>query len=80
MKWTTLLALTAPVAAKDVADGRCPFGPGQIKGAVDDSLDLRRIQGQWITMYDEKELANQYLCMGAKFLQFNDKDPQELSF
>lgn len=53
---TKLIILASAALAKEVEDGRCPFRPGQIKSEVDDSLDLSRIQGKWINMFDEKEL------------------------
>lgn len=45
-----------------------------------DNLDLTRIQGQWINYFDEKELKNKFLCMGAKLLIFDQDKPKELSF
>jgi hypothetical protein len=45
-----------------------------------DKLDLTKIQGQWINYFDEKELKNKFLCMGAKLLIFDEQKPQELSF
>jgi hypothetical protein len=45
-----------------------------------DQLDLTKIQGQWINYFDEKELKNRFLCMGAKLLIFDPAKPEELSF
>ena len=41
-----------------------------------------RLEGPWITTYDEKELTNQYLCMGVNFKQLKDgsTDAPQLAF
>ena len=41
---------------------------------------MKAIQGKWINLYDEKELKDQFLCMSAKLLQFDDNNEKELSF
>jgi hypothetical protein len=43
-------------------------------------IDMKAIQGKWINLYDEKELKDQFLCMSAKLLQFDDENDKELSF
>ena len=48
--------LASSALSKEVEDGRCPFRPGQINSSVSDDLDLTRIQGKWINIFDEKEL------------------------
>ena len=60
--------------AKEVADGRCPQFP---VSTVKDSLDIDKIQGEWIAYYDEKELTNQFLCMGIKLKKL---DANSVSF
>jgi hypothetical protein len=45
-----------------------------------DNLDLTKLQGNWINYFDEKELKNKFLCMGAKLLIYDPDQPQELSF
>ena len=63
--------------ALEVEDGKCPFLPGEINGAVSGSLDVTQIQGQWINTLDEKPLKDQFVCMGSKF---KEKSPKHLSF
>ena len=75
-----VLILGMGVNSKDVNDGYCPYKPGEVASKVKDNLDLKRIQGQWINYFDEKELKKKFLCMGAKLLIFDEKVPNELSF
>ena len=59
MQKISIMALAAAIAhGKDVQDGRCPYKPGVIKGAMSDGLDMKAIQGKWINLYDEKELKD----------------------
>jgi len=60
--------LATSTQAKEVEDGRCPMQPGEIASRVAQSLEYKKLQGSWIDLYDEKELADQFLCMSAKFL------------
>ena len=81
MKFLTAnLFLFSSVIGKEVAEGHCPFKPGEIKSKVKDTLDYNRIQGQWINYFDEKDLTNRFLCMSAKFMVFDENKPNELSF
>ena len=81
MKKISLMSLAAAMAqGKDVQDGRCPHPIGSIKGKMSEGLDMKAIQGKWINLYDEKELKDQFLCMSAKLLQFDDNNEKELSF
>ena len=78
MKTLSLAALLLlGCQAQDVEDGHCPFQPGEIKGAVNDSLDVSKIQGQWINTLDEKQLKDQFVCMGSKF---QERTKKHLSF
>jgi hypothetical protein len=52
---------------KEVEEGPCPHKPGAILSAVRETFDPARAAGPWINTYDEKELTNQYLCMGVNF-------------
>ena len=33
-----------------------------------------------MNLYDEKELTNQFLCKSAKFIIYDEKTPQAMSF
>ena len=48
----------ASTLAKKVADGKCPFKPGEIRTFQAKNLDYVKIQGYWIHYYDEKELLD----------------------
>ena len=80
MKNLAVLALVGLATAKQVEPGKCPISPDEIPSKVRYTLDYSKLQGQWINYYDEKELAQQFTCMSAKFLQFNEQKKYELSF
>lgn len=67
-----LALLTRPTACREVEEGPCPHKPGVIQSAVRESFDPARAVGPWINTYDEKELTNQYLCMGVNFKELKD--------
>ena len=53
--------------AKEVQEGRCPFAPGTLKSRVETSLDYSKMYGNWINIYDEREITNSFLCLSAHF-------------
>ena len=80
MKSLLLACTFAACNAKEVEDGRCPMQPGEVPSKVASDLDYYKLQGPWINSYDEKDLANQFLCMSSKFLQFDETKKNELSY
>ena len=80
MKPFLLACAVGALSAKEVEDGRCPMQPGEVPSKVASNLDYYKIQGPWINLFDEKDLADQFLCMSAKFVQFDESKHNELSF
>lgn len=70
--------LVAYAFSKDVANGTCPFRPGEIKSNVSTNLDLKKILGPWMIIYDEKELINNFLCLSANLSVIDESKPNEL--
>ena len=42
------------------------------------NLDLKKIMGPWMIIYDEKELTNNFLCLSANLSVIDEGKPNEL--
>ena len=62
-----LAALIFQSAAKEVGDGRCPYMPGEIPSKVSKEFDLKLLEGNWINVFDEREMSDNFLCLSARF-------------
>lgn len=60
--------LVGAAFAKEIADGKCPFRPGEVQSKVKADLDYSKLQGMWINMFDEREIKDHFLCMSLKLL------------
>lgn len=58
--------------------GHCPYKPGDIKSKVS-NFNFTRMTGIWKVAYDEKELTQNFTCMGARFDEFDSKPADHLS-
>ena len=62
-----LAALFLQSAAKEVGKGRCPYMPGEIPSKMSKEFDMKLLEGNWINVYDEKDMADNFLCLSARF-------------
>ena len=51
-----------------ITKGKCPYGPGDLKSTVKDTLDVHRISGPWINIFDRKAVIDEFKCYGVNFL------------
>ena len=52
-------------------DGECPYLPGELKSNVTD-LDISKLKGVWINLWDEKDNNREFTCMGTKFEEMTE--------
>ena len=57
---------------KLVKPGTCPFLPGELNGTK--NFDYERIQGPWMKLIDESDLAANYTCMASLFNPKKEKN------
>jgi len=66
--------------AHRVSVGKCPLKPEEVPTNVKDKFDIHKIDGIWKLLYDEKQLNDNYTCMGAKFLNHPEDGDHVLEF
>lgn len=53
----------------EIKDGKCPIKPGEVSSLVHGQIDLERLDGLWINIYDRKILNKNLQCYGIKLLR-----------
>lgn len=59
-------------------EGKCPFRPGDLKSKLNETLDLKRLNGTWKIIYDEKKLNDRFSCLSVKFIPQEDVEGRKV--